>query len=122
MTVTTALIMAAATPAAAAGAGGLFGPDMLSTIGLPIILVGLFYFMMIRPQQRRAKEHQEQIKAIKRGDTVVLSNGMIGKVVRVEDLELGVEIAQNVTIKVIKDMVHNVRTRGEPAAANDAKS
>lgn len=121
MTATTALILAAATPAAA-GAGGLFGPDMLSTIGLPIILVGLFYFMMIRPQQRRAKEHLAQIKAIKRGDTVVLSNGMICKVVRVEDAELGVEIAQNVTIKVVKDMVHDVRTRGEPAAANDAKS
>jgi preprotein translocase subunit YajC len=121
MTVTTALILAAAAPAAG-GVGGLFGPDMLSTIGLPIILLGVFYFMMIRPQQRRQREHTDRVKQIKRGDTVVLSNGMIGKVVRVEDLELGVEIAQNVTIKVIKDMVHDVRTRGEPAAANDAKS
>jgi len=121
MTATTALVLAAAAPAAG-GLGGLFGPDMLSTIGFPIILVGLFYFMMIRPQQRRAREHAEQIKAIKRGDTVVLNNGMLGKVVRVEDVELGVEIAQNVTVKVIKSMVQDVRTRGEPAPANDAKS
>ena len=53
---------------------------------------------------------------------MVLSNGMIGKVVRVEEVEIGVEIAQGVNIKVIKDMVHLVRTRGEPAPANDAKS
>jgi preprotein translocase subunit YajC len=52
---------------------------------------------------------------------VVLSSGVIGKVVRVEDQEIGVEIAQGVTIKVIKDMVHMVRARGAPAPANDAK-
>ena len=53
---------------------------------------------------------------------MVLSSGMIGKVVRVEDAEIGLEIAQNVTVKVVKTMVSEVRTRGEPAAANDAKS
>ena len=58
----------------------------------------------------------------KRGDTVVLSNGMIGKVVRVEEQEAGVEIAQNVTVKVVKSMIAEVRTRGEPAAANDGKA
>jgi preprotein translocase subunit YajC len=62
------------------------------------------------------------VEGIKRGDTVVLSSGMIGKVVRVEDKELGVEVAQNVTVKVIKSMVAEVRAKGEPAAANDAKS
>ncbi|MGA0600887.1 preprotein translocase subunit YajC [Caulobacter sp. KR2-114] len=120
MTATTAIVLAAAAPAA--GLGGLLGPDMLSTIGFPILLVALFYFMMLRPQQRRAREHADKIKSIKRGDTVVLNNGMLGKVVRVEDVELGIEIAQNVTVKVIKDMVQDVRTRGEPAPANDAKS
>ena len=90
---------------------------------LPILLmIPLFYFLIIRPQQQRAKQHQATINAIKRGDNVVLSNGMLGKVVRVEDKEVGVEIAQGVTVKVIKAMVAEVRTRGEPAAANDAKN
>ena len=83
----------------------------------------LFYFLLIRPQQQRAEgSTSDMIAAIKRGDTVVLSSGVIGKVVRVEDAEVGVEIAQNVTVKVVKSMIAEVRTRGEPAAANDAKS
>ena len=77
---------------------------------------------MIRPQQQQAKKHKEEIAAVKRGDTVVLSSGMIGKVVRVEEAEVGLEIAQGVTVKVVKSMVAEVRTRGAPAPANDAKS
>jgi preprotein translocase subunit YajC len=78
--------------------------------------------MILMPQQRRQKEHAAKVGAVKRGDTVVMSNGMIGKVVRVEDSEVGVEIAQNVTVKVVKSMLAEVRSRGEPAAANDSKS
>ncbi|WP_041374107.1 preprotein translocase subunit YajC [Phenylobacterium zucineum] len=90
---------------------------------LPLIaLVVLFYFLMIRPQQKRMKLHQQMLGALKRGDTVVLSSGMIGKVVRVEDKEVGVEIATGVTVKVVKSMVADVRAKGEPAAANDAKA
>ena len=90
---------------------------------LPLVaLVVLFYFLMIRPQQRRLKQHQATIAALKRGDTVVLSSGMIGKVVRVEDKEVGVEVATGVTVKVVKAMISDVRVRGEPAAANDAKA
>ena len=118
MLLSTALVLAAAAPAA--GAGGL--TDILQS---PLLFIGvmvvLMYFMLLRPQQQRAKQHQQMIGGIKRGDTVVLSSGVIGKVVRVEDAELGVEIAQNVSIKVIKSMVSEVRTRGEPVAANDAK-
>ena len=90
---------------------------------VPLIgMMLIFYFLVLRPQQQRAKDHVARVGAIKRGDMVVLSSGLIGKVVRVEDTELGVEVAQNVTVKVIKSMVHEIRTRGEPAAANDAKS
>lgn len=90
---------------------------------LPILLmIPLFYFMIIRPQQQRAKQHQATIEGIKRGDNVVLSNGMLGKVVRVEDKEVGLEIAQGVTVKVVKAMIAEVRTRGEPAPANDSKN
>ena len=85
-----------------------------------IMVVG--YFLLWRPQQTRARDHRNAIAAIKRGDTVVLSSGVIGKVVRVEEAELGLEIAQGVTIKVVKAMVAEVRTRGAPAPANDAKS
>lgn len=90
---------------------------------LPIVLmVVLFYFMLIRPQQKRQKEHMNMLNNLKRNDTVVLSSGMIGKVVRVEDREIGVEIATGVTVKVVKGMVAEVRAKGEPAAANDAKN
>jgi preprotein translocase subunit YajC len=85
-------------------------------------LVGMMYFLIIRPQQQRAKTHAAMVAGVKRGDTVVLSSGMIGKVVRVEDAELGIEIAQGVTVKVVKSMVSDVRAKGAPAAANDAKA
>ena len=113
-----------ATPAFAQAAGAAAGgpQDMLIQF-LPLVgLVVLFYFLMIRPQQRRAKQHQAMLAAVKRGDTVVLSSGVIGKVVRVEDKEVGVEIASGVSIKVVKVMIAEVRTRGEPAAANDSKT
>ena len=112
-----------ATPAyaQAAGAPGGGPQDMLIQF-LPLIgLVVLFYFLMIRPQQRRMKQHQAMLASIKRGDNVVLSSGVLGKVVRVEDKEVGVEIATGVTVKVVKSMISDVRVKGE-VAANDAKS
>jgi preprotein translocase subunit YajC len=91
-----------------------------------LVLIGgmfvLFYFLMIRPQQKKAKEHRAMIMAVKRGDTVVLSSGVIGKVVRVEEAEIGIEIATGVTVKAVKAMIADVRVKGTPAAANDAKS
>lgn len=95
---------------------------LIQVIGMPIALIVLFYFLMIRPQQRRAKQHQEMLGALKRGDTVVLSSGMIGKVVRVEDKEVGLEVATGITVKVVKGMISDVRARGEPAPANDSKA
>jgi preprotein translocase subunit YajC len=87
-----------------------------------LLMVVLFYFMLIRPQQKRAKEHQAMLGNLKRGDSVVLSSGVLGKIVRVEDKEVGVEIAQGVTVKVLKGMITEVRAKGEPAPANDAKN
>jgi preprotein translocase subunit YajC len=113
-----------ATPAYAQAAGAATaGPQDMLIQFLPLIaLVVLFYFLMIRPQQRRMKQHQEMLGALKRGDSVVLSSGVIGKVVRVEDREVGVEIATGVTVKVRKAMISEVSARGEPAAANDSKT
>ena len=114
-----------ATPAYAQAAGGADGggPEAMLLQFLPLVaLVVLFYFLMIRPQQRRMKQHQAMLAALKRNDVVVLSSGMIGKIVRVEDKEVGVEIATGVTVKVVKTMISDVRARGEPAAANDSKA
>ena len=86
-----------------------------------IAIFVLFYFLLIRPQQKRAKEHQTMIGAVKRGDTVVMSSGMIGKVTRVENDEVMVEIAQGVNVRVVKAMIADVRNR-TAIAANDAKS
>lgn len=86
---------------------------------LPIIaIILLFYFLIMRPQSQRLKQHQAAIAAIKRGDTVVLSSGTIGKVTRVEDAELNVEIAPSVNVRVVKSMVAEVRNRAA-IAAND---
>jgi preprotein translocase subunit YajC len=114
-----------ATPAfaQAAGAAPTGGPQDMLIQFLPLIgLVILFYFLMIRPQQRRLKQHQTMLAGLKRNDVVVLSSGMIGKIVRVEDKEVGVEVATGVTVKVVKGMISEVRSRGEPAPANDAKA
>ena len=105
----------------ASGAAGA-GPEAMLLNFLPFIVLLVFgYFLLIRPQQQRLKQHQALIGGVKRGDTVVLSNGMLGKVVRVEDAEIGVEIATGVTVKVVKSMIHDVRAKGE-VAANDAKA
>lgn len=99
--------------------GGLM--SVISTF-LPFVgIFVLFYFLLIRPQQKRAKEHAALIAAVKRGDTVVLSNGMIGKITRVENEEAMVEIAQGVNVRVVKALISEVRNR-TAVAANDAKA
>ena len=98
-------------------AGG--APGILIQLAPLILLFVLFYFMLIRPQQKRMKAHQAMVAALKRGDNVVLSSGLMGKVVRVEEQEVGVEIAQGVTVKVVRGMISEVRSKGQPVSAND---
>ncbi|MDP1528366.1 MAG: preprotein translocase subunit YajC [Rhodoferax sp.] len=95
------------------------GPFGTLIFFIPVIV--LFYFMLIRPQQKAMKAHQALVAGLKRGDTVVLSNGMIGKVTRVENDEAMVEIAQGVNVRVVKQMITQVRDR-TGVAANDTKS
>ena len=111
----------AQTAAGGAGPGG-FDISQLSQFGLPVMLVVLFYFMILRPQQQKQKAHQAMIMAVKRGDTVVMSSGMIGKITKVEETEVQVEIATGVVVKVVKATLSDVRTRGEPAANDVVKS
>ncbi|WP_298124770.1 preprotein translocase subunit YajC [Brevundimonas sp.] len=82
----------------------------------------LFYFLLIRPQQKRQKAHQEMITAVKRGDQIVLSSGLMGKVTRVEADEAMVEIAQGVNVRVVKSMIADVRNRTAVTPANDSKA
>ncbi|MDP3370579.1 MAG: preprotein translocase subunit YajC [Brevundimonas sp.] len=95
------------------------GPFGTLIFFVPVII--LFYFMLIRPQQKAMKAHQALVAGLKRGDTVVMSNGMIGKVTRVENDEAMVEIAQGVNVRVVKQMITQVRDRAG-VAANDTKS
>ena len=94
------------------------GAAIIMNIAPLILIFVLFYFLMIRPQQKRMKQHQAQIAAIKRGDEVVLSSGMVGKVTRVEENEAMVEVAQGVNVRVVKSMIADVRNR-TAIAAND---
>lgn len=73
------------------------------------------YFMVLRPQQKRAKDQADMLKNIRRGDTIITSGGLIGKVTKVvDDNELEVEIAPNVRVRVARPMVSDVRAKGEP--------
>lgn len=86
-----------------------------------VLIIIVFYFLMIRPQQQQMKRHQQMVQALKRGDQVTLSNGMIGKVTRVENDEAMVEIAQGVNVRVVKAMISQVGAR-TAVAANDTKA
>jgi preprotein translocase subunit YajC len=87
-----------------------------------MLIIGIMYFLMIRPQQKRLKEHRDMVAAIRRGDTVVTSGGIIGKVAKVDEQELQVEIADGVKIKVVRSTVSEVRGKGEAAPAAKAKA
>ena len=77
-----------------------------------VLLFGIFYFLLIRPQQQRLKKHQEMVNAVRRGDTVVTAGGLVGKVTKVkEDGEVLVEIADNVQVRVVKATLTDVRSK-----------
>lgn len=108
-----------ALPAAAQEAAPRPGGGLFELLIMPIGLVAIFYFLLIRPQQQRAKKHTAMIAGLKRGDTVVTSGGLVGKVNKVLDDEISLEIGENVKVRVIKAMVIEVRGKSEPVAAND---
>lgn len=93
---------------------------ILNLLPLVLILV-VFYFLLIRPQQKRLKAHQEMIKNLQRGDTVVTSGGLIGKIKAVADDEVRVELSPNVEVRVVRGTIAEVRNKGTPAPANDSK-
>lgn len=86
---------------------------------LPIILIFvIFYFLLIRPQQKKLKEHRAMVDALRRGDQIVTSGGIVGKVSKVqEDGMIEVEIAEGVKVKVVKHTITNLLNKTEPAAS-----
>jgi len=95
---------------------------MLNSLIIPtMLIIGIMYFLMIRPQQKRLKEHQAMVAGVRRGDTVVTSGGIIGKVAKVDDQELQVEIAEGVKIKILRSTISEVRGKGEAATSPKAK-
>lgn len=98
---------------AAAGAGG--ASAFLVQLAPFILIIVVFYFLLIRPQQQRMKKHREMIENLRRGDEVVTAGGMIGKVTRIAENEVTVELAENVRVKVLKHTISEVRARTEPS-------
>jgi len=104
---------AATGTAGAGGALGLFGGI------LPFILIFvIFYMLLIRPQQKKMKQHQEMIAAVKKNDLAVTGGGMIGKVTKVDESEVELEVAQGVRVRVVKGTLSEVRPHGT-RPAND---
>ena len=107
------------TPAFAQGVPGLPAMDTLVQFVPFVLIFVIMWFLIIRPQQRRVRAHQEMIKNVRRGDTVVTSGGIIGKVTKVvEDAtDVEVEIADGVRVKVARAMISEVRSKSEPVKA-----
>ncbi len=84
---------------------------------LPLILIfAIMYFLLIRPQQKKVKDHQAMVSAVRRGDQVITQGGLIGKVTKVkDDNEVEVEIAKDVKVRVVKSTLTNVVSKTEPA-------
>ncbi len=103
------------TPAYAQAAGGAGGAI---TSFVPLILIfAIMYFLLIRPQQKKAKEHQAMVAAVRRGDQVVTQGGILGKVSKVkDDNEIEVEIANGVKVRVVKSSIAQVISKTEPAS------
>ena len=82
----------------------------------PLVMVfAIIYFMILRPQQKRQREHVSMVEALRRGDTVITQGGLVGKVAKVTDDEIEIDIAENTRVSVIKTMIISVRAKGEPA-------
>jgi len=110
-------------PAYAQAAGAAPAPDMTAFIVgnvMPLVLIfAVFWFLIFRPQQQRAKAHAAKLAAVKKGDQIVTGGGLMGKVVKVDNDTVEVEIAPNVRVKAVKTTLTDVLTNTPGKAAND---
>ena len=104
------------------GLGGDSGGMITSLLPL-ILIVVIMYFLILRPQQRKQREHGDLVKNVRRGDTVVTNGGLVGKVTKVvDDDQIEVEISDGVRVRQMRSMISGVRTKGEPAKDDAAAS
>jgi preprotein translocase subunit YajC len=103
------------TPAFAQGAPATSSSEMILQFVPFVLIFVIMWFLIIRPQQKRSREHQDMLKNVRRGDVVVTSGGIVARVTKVtDDPEMEVEIAEGVKVKLVRSMVSEVRTKGEP--------
>ncbi len=96
------------------GAAGGLQSLLASPVFILIPIFIIFYFLMWRPQQQKARDHREMVANLRRCCTVVTGGGLIGKVAKVDDTEVVVELAEGVRVKVVRSMITEVRAKGEP--------
>lgn len=101
--------------------GSQAGAGMLMQLVPLIAIFAIMYFLILRPQQKKMKEHRDMVAALRKGDTIVTSGGIIGKVAKVADDTLTVEIAKDVQIQVVRSTISEVRNKTQ-AVANDQGS
>lgn len=110
-------------PAYAQAASGAAAPDGMTAFlvqMMPLLLIFVvFWFLIFRPQQQRAKAHAAKLAAVKKGDQVVTGGGLMGKVIKVDSDTVEIEIAANVRVKAVKATLADVVTNGPAKAAND---
>lgn len=103
---------------AAAGPAAAGAPPAWMTWAPIVGMVLIFWFLIIRPQMKRQKEHQQKVEGLKKGDQVVTQGGLVGKIIKVDDTYAEVELAQGVRVKAIKQTIGDVIPKGG-TAAND---
>jgi preprotein translocase subunit YajC len=104
------------------GVSGMFDNQSALLQFLPLVLIFVvFYFLLIRPQQKKAKEHRATLEALRRGDKVVTGGGIIGTVVRTDGAdEVSIEIAEGVRVRVVRSTITNIVAKPDPAATREA--
>ncbi len=101
--------------AQASGATAFGSSDMLVQFAPFVVIFAIMYFLILRPQQRRAKEQRAMVQGARRGDTIVTTGGLIGKITKAtDDTEVELEIAPNVRVRVARSGIGDVRAKGEP--------
>jgi preprotein translocase subunit YajC len=110
-------------PAYAQSPFGGGSTDMITSL-LPFVLIFvIMYFLILRPQQKRVKQHAEMVKNVRKGDTVITSGGLVGRVTKVvDDDQVEIEVADGVRVRQMRSMVSEVRAKGEPVKDDETKS
>lgn len=96
--------------------------QLMQSLPMFLMMIGVVYFLIIRPQNKKMKDHRELIESLKRGDEVVTQGGLIGKITKVSDEEVTVELGDGVKVRVVKVTIGEVRNRPEPKPANDSST